>query len=106
MELRVEHLVLDATLVQKVREALGVLDGDSAYQHRLSLLMATLNVVGHGIELMLDGAIDLVIVILANHGAVGGDLLNRQVVDLAELAVLCHGRTGHARELVVEAEVV
>ena len=39
-------------------------------------------------------------------GLVRRDGHDRQLVDLAELGVLGHGRAGHAGELVVEAEVV
>ena len=40
------------------------------------------------------------------HGLVGGDDLNGQLVNLAELGVLGECRTGHAGELVIQAEVV
>ena len=68
--------------------------------------MALLDLIGDRVELGVDGAVHQVVVIDAGDGAVGGDDLNGQVVDLAELGVLGNGRTGHAGELVVEAEVV
>ena len=43
---------------------------------------------------------------LPGQGAVGGDLDDVQLVDGTELLLLGQGRTGHAGELGVEAEVV
>ncbi len=56
--------------------------------------------------LALLGLVDLIVVVLADHRAVRGDLDDRQVVDLHELVRLGERRAGHARELVVHAEVV
>ena len=106
MELGVQDLVLDAALVEQARQTLGALDGHGAHQDGLTGSMALLDLIGDRVELGVDGAVHQVVVIDAGDGAVGGDDLNGQVVDLAELGVLGDGRTGHAGELVVEAEVV
>ena len=68
--------------------------------------MARRNVVGDGVELRVDRAIDQVVLVDTSDGPVRRDGDDRQLVDLAELLVLGHGGTGHARELLVEAEVV
>ena len=68
--------------------------------------MARLDLVGDGVELGVDGAVDQVLVVLARHGAVGRDDLDGQLVDLAELGVLGKRGTGHAGELLVQTEVV
>ena len=104
--LRVQSLVLDAALVQKTRQALGALDRDRADQAGLARLVARRNVVGDGIELCVDRAIDQVVLVDTGDGPVRRDGDDRQLVDLAELLVLGHGGTGHARKLLVEAEVV
>ena len=44
--------------------------------------------------------------VLADHRPVGRDGHHLEAVDLVELLLLGHGRAGHARELVVEPEVV
>ena len=106
VELGVQHLVLDATCVKHLGEAFGALDGDGTHQNRLALGVALLDVVGDGLELVVDGAVDLVLVVDAPDRLVGRNLHNRQLVDLAELRVLGHGGARHARELVVETEVV
>ena len=106
MELGVQDLVLDAAFVEQARQTLGALDGHGAHQDGLTGSMALLDLIGDRVELGVDGAVHQVVVIDAGDGAVGGDDLNGQVVDLAELGVLGDGRTGHAGELVVEAEVV
>ena len=52
------------------------------------------------------GLVDLVVLVLADHRPVGRDLDDLELVDLHELGGLGEGRAGHARELVVPAEVV
>ena len=104
--LGVQRLVLDASLVQKPRELLGVLDGHGADQARLALRVARGDVVGHGVELAVDGAVHQIVLVDADDRPIGRNGHDRQLVDLAELRVLGHGGTGHAGELVVEAEVV
>ncbi len=102
----VQDLRMDAALLEDAHELLGVLDRDRADKDWLALGMALDDVVCDGIELCLDCAVDEVVVVLADDGLVGRDDLHGQVVDLAELGILGHGGTGHAGELVVEAEVV
>ena len=68
--------------------------------------MARRNVVGDGVELRVDRAIDQVVLVDTGDGPVRRDGDDRQLVDFAELLVLGHGGTGHARELLVKAEVV
>ena len=104
--LRVQGLVLDAALVQQARQLLGALDGHGADEAGLARLVALGHVVGHGVELRLHRAVDEVVLVLSGDWAVRRDGHDRQLVDLAELGVLGHGRAGHAGELLVQAEVV
>ena len=75
-------------------------------RHGWPFVVALVDLVGDGVELRVDGAVDQVVAVVADHVAVGRDDHDRQLVDLAELGVFGDGRTGHARELLVEAEVV
>ena len=68
--------------------------------------MTSLDVVGNGVVLSLDGTVYQVLVVHALHGLVGGDDLDGQLVDLAELSILGKCRAGHAGELVIQTEVV
>ena len=104
--LGVEHRVLDAALVEQPRQQLGDLDRDRAHQHRLAALVALGDLARDGRPLAVLGLVDLVVVVRADHRPVGGDLHHLQLVDLHELGGLGEGRAGHARELVVAAEVV
>ena len=104
--LGVEDLVRDAALGKGGRKLLGALDGDGAHQDRLALGVTLLDIVGNGVVLGLDGAVHQVLVVNTLHGLVGGDDLDGQLVDLAELGVLGECRTGHTGELVVQAEIV
>ena len=106
MVLGVEDLVCDAALGKGGGQLLGAFDGDGAHQDRLALGVTTLNVVGDGVVLSLNGAVHQVLVVHALHGLVGGDDLDRQLVDLAELGILGKCRAGHAGKLVIQTEVV
>ena len=96
----------DTAFIKDAREPLGALYRDSAHEHRLAPPMALDDVIGDGGELRVHALVDEVGVVLPDHGLVGRDRLHGQFVDLPELAVLRHSRARHARELVVEAEVV
>ena len=104
--LGVEDLVRDAALGKGGRQFLGAFDGDGAHQDRLALGVTSLDVVGNGVVFGLDGAVHQVLVVNTLHGLVGGDDLDGQLVDLAELGILGECRTGHAGELVIQTEVV
>ena len=56
MVLGVEDLVCDAALGKGGGQLLGAFDGDGAHQDRLALGVTTLNVVGDGVVLSLNGA--------------------------------------------------
>ena len=87
-------------------EVLGLLDRHGADQDRLAVLVALGDVVDDGVVLRLLGAVDEVGLVLADHRLVGRDRDHAEAVDLVELRGLGHRRTGHAGELLVEAEVV
>ena len=93
-------------LLELLAEQLGDLDRDRADEHGLALLVAGLDLARDRAPLAVLGLEDLVVLVLADHRAVGRDLDDRQLVDLHELGGLGEGRAGHARELVVHAEVV
>src|SRR5215218_4888418 len=104
--LRVEDGVLDAALLELVRQQLGDLDGDRSDEHRLTELVALLDRASDGAPLARLGLVDLVVLVEPLHRAVGRDLDDLELVDLHELGRLGEGGAGHARELVVAAEVV
>ena len=69
-------------------------------------LVALLDLGRHGVPLAVLGLVDLIVAVGADHRAVRRDLHDAELVDLHELGRLGEGGAGHARELVVEAEVV
>src|SRR5581483_7143889 len=104
--LRVQDVVAHAVAREQLREVLGGLDRDRADEHGLALLRALLDVAGDGGELALLRLEDEVLLVVARDRDVGRDLDDVQVVDLDELLLLRLRRTGHAGELLVQAEVV
>ena len=104
--LRVQHVVLDALAGEQLREVLRTLDGGGAHQDRLALFHMLRNIFGHGGELGFLGLVNQVVVVLADVGLVRRDRHNAKLVNLVELSCLGFSGTGHAGELVVEAEIV
>ena len=104
--LGVEDLVLDALLRQQPRQVLALLDADGADEHGLAGLVAARDVLDDLRELGLLVLVDEVGLILADHRLVRRDGHDAQLVRRHELRRLGLGGTGHAGELVVQAEVV
>ena len=104
--LGVQHLVLDPGPSEHFGELLVLLDGDGPHQHRLALRVELLDLLEDGLEFLPLGPVDHVRVVRADHGLVGGDDHDVQLVDLLELRRLGVGRSGHAGQLLVHAEVV
>ncbi len=104
--LALSTVCLMPALRQALAEQLGDLDGDRPDEHRLAVLVARGDLFDDRVPLALLGLVDLVVAIVADHLHVRRDLHDRQLVDLHELGRLGQRRAGHARELVVEAEVV
>ncbi len=112
----VQHLVRDAdpgfavlfepVLGQHRRQGFGLFDRNRADQDRLAAPMAVLDLKQDRLVLLAFGAIDLVVDIDPHHGAVGRDLAHLHLVDVGELLRLGGGGAGHARQLVVEPEIV
>ena len=59
--LGVEHGVLDAVLVELVRQQLGDLDGDRADEHRLAGLVALDDLAADGVPLAVLRLVDLIV---------------------------------------------
>ncbi len=104
--LGVQHVVLHAVPLEETREHLADLHRDRADEHRLTLLVARDEVVDDGRELLFGRREDEVVLVLADHRRVGGDLHHVEAVDLAELVFFGLGRAGHPGQHVVHAEVV
>src|SRR5918998_5102725 len=85
---------------------LGDLDGDRTYEDRLALLVTLSDVVRDGAVLGLPGLVYQVVLVLPDHLPMGRYRDDGHFVDVHELVGLGSRRTGHARELVVLAEVV
>ena len=104
--LRVEDLVLDALRVKEAGELLGVLDGDGADEDRPALPDLLDNILYDSLVLVLVIKVDGIRIVDSDHRLVGRDDHGVEPVDLLELVCLGIGGSGHAGELLVEAEVV
>ena len=104
--LGVEHLVGDASLGEKLGQALGALYGGGAHEHGLARGVARRDLLHDGRELDLGGAEDHVVLVDAGDGSVGGNRHDVEAIGAVELGGLGRRGAGHARELAVHAEVV
>ena len=106
MLLRVQHLVGNVGNVKQGRHDFGGFHGSGTQQHRLALLVALGNIAHDGGKLLLLGTEDQIVLVFANHRLVGRNREHAQLIGAHELRGLGFCGTGHARQLVVHAEVV
>ena len=99
-------MLLPAVLAQHFRKLLRLLDRGGADQHRLAARLAVLDQCQDRPEFLGRGAVDLVVVVEADHRHVGGDFQNLEIVDVLKLVGLGRRGAGHAAELLVHAEVI
>ena len=104
--LRVQHTVPHTLRLQQVRQVLGALNRGRTDQHRLPLLHALFDVVGHGAELRFLRLVDQVTLVDTLVGPVGRDLVHVELVDLVQLGRFGLRGTGHASQFVVQTEVI
>ena len=104
--LGVEHLMLDALLLQHARDQLRGLDRSRADEHRLLALDAFADVLDDRLELVVLRQVHEVRVVLADHRLVSRDYHDLEAVDLEEFRRLRVRGAGHAGQLLVEAEIV
>ena len=103
---RIQHLMRNLVLLEQLGQDLRFLDRGGADQHRLALLARLLDERDDGAIFLLRRAIDLVVLVVADHVHVGRHLDHVEAVNVHELVGLGGGGAGHAGELAVEAEIV
>ena len=92
--------------LEHAAEQLAGFDTGGADEHGLSLAVGVLDRLDHGVVLLAPRLVDAVVLVLATHRPVGRDDVDVQVVDVMKLVRLGLRRAGHARELLVEPEIV
>ncbi len=98
--------LLVAAALEHFGQVLRLLDRGRADQHRLHLGVGFLDLAHHRAQLLFVGAIDLVVLVEAIDRLIGRNFDDDQLVDLGEFVGLGRRRAGHAREFLVEAEIV
>ena len=107
MVARVQDLeFLDAFLAQPFSQHFRFFDRGRAHQDRLALLAGRLDLFDDRLILLVRGPVDLVILVDTRNGQVCRDFRNAEPVDVAELLGFRRSGAGHARQLLVHAEVV
>ena len=98
--------VLHARLAQELGQKLGLLDRGRADEDRLAPPGGVLDLGDDCPELLVEGPVDLVVLVEALDRQVGRDLDDVEPVDVAELGRFRLRRAGHAGQLLVHAEIV
>ncbi len=98
--------LLVAAALEDVAQLLRLLDRGRADQHRLHLGVRFLDLAHDRAQLLFAGAIDLVVLVGAADRPMGRDFDDDQFVNLGEFVGLGRRGAGHARQLLVEAEIV
>ena len=106
MELGIQHLMLHALLLQQLGQFFGRIDIYRTDQHRLTLLVGLNHILDDGVQLLLLGLEDRIILIDTCDRKVCGNYNNVHAVDLTELVLLRLCRTGHAGFLLIFIEEV
>ena len=106
VEFGVQYVVLDARFRQLVRNHFGFFNGDGPHQNRLAFSSTLANVFDDRLNFFRFGHVHQVWHILTDHRTVGWNDHGIQLVDRAEFKRFGIGCTGHARQLLVQTEVV
>ena len=104
--LGVQHVVFDTPQLEHAAQQLRDLDRSCADQHGASLAHEPDDLLDHGVVLFAFGLVDEILAVVADHRTVRRDDDDVEFVDAPELRGFRLGRTGHAGQLVVHAEVV
>ena len=104
--LGVQNVVLDSGPGQVFAQQLRLLDGDGPDQHGPARPVEFLDLLDRRIELLLLGLVDDVRMVGPDHGHVGRNDQDVQIVDLLEFGRLGVGGARHARQFFVHAEIV
>ena len=102
----VQHIMRHPGGFQQRRQRFRFLDRRGADQHRLTLGTGLLDRFHHRLILFAPGAVDRVMFVLALHRAVGRHFDHAQLVNLGKFIGFGGGGAGHARQFVIEPEIV
>ena len=92
----IQNTVRDAFLDQHAGKEFGHFNGNGTHQDRLSLGVQFLDSFNNGMQLFPLGPEDQIGIVLTDHGTVGWDSGNFQIIDLGKFHSLSICSTRHA----------
>ena len=102
----IEHGVRNACALEAERKLLGFIDGYRTDKHGLSFFVTSTYLLNNCLVFALDGAVNSIVVIQANHRLIGGDLDNVKRINFTEFIFFGQSGTRHTRKLAIHTEVV
>ena len=106
MELSIKYLVRDMSLLQHIREFLGLFNGNGTYEYRLSLLISLCYIINNGIKFFFSCLVYGIIMVNSLYRTVGRNGNNIHTIDVPELLFLCKSCTCHTCFLLIFIEEV
>ena len=91
---------------EHLREQLGYFHGCGADEGGASAVAHQLNFLDYGIVFLARSLIHAVVLVVAYHRTIGGNLYHVKLIDVPELACLGRCGTGHTSQLVIHTEVI
>ena len=104
--LSVEHIVLNAFLVEQFAQGFRVFNGSCAQQNRLLTFVAFLDVFNDRLIFFIDRAENLILLVITDHLLMRRDNNRFQPINILEFVSFRVRRTRHTRQLLIHTEVV
>ena len=104
--LGIEHLMRQVGLDKQVINDFGIFDGACSHQHRLAALITLANILDGRFVLLARGFVHAIELVFAFAHPVGRNNDGFEPVDFLELIGFRVGGTRHARQRVVETEII
>ena len=106
MESCIQYPVLNTALCEVARETLRFFNRDRTDKHRLFLGRTAFNFVDNGFKLLAFCTVYNVIIINPLNGAVGRNNEHFKTISLSKFTSFRFGCTCHARQFVIETEII
>ena len=103
---RVQYIMFDFFVLQCRRQSLGFFNACCAHQNRLTARLALSHEFNDGVIFFRRRAVNCIVFIEPRNIRIGRNFNYVEPVNIHEFFGLCQRRAGHARQLVIKAEII